>query len=86
MVKPKNVIQIVWGLLLMAAGIGVFLVLPGKMAQLAEAGRTDFYILFTRLCFYLIAILLVGGGAGKIIRHLAAKPEDDAPNPHQPLE
>ena len=64
--KEKKIIQLIWGIILTGAGIGIFLVMPHKMAQLQQAGRTDFFILLTRLCFYLIAILLVGGGVKKV--------------------
>jgi hypothetical protein len=67
MQKEKKTIQLIWGIVLIGAGIGIFFAMPGKMAQLQRAGHTDFFILVTRLCFYLIAVLLIGGGAGKIL-------------------
>lgn len=66
MPKDKDTIQLIWGIVLIVAGIGIFFAMPGKMAQLQRAGHTDFFILVTRLCFYLIAVLLMGGGARKL--------------------
>lgn len=71
--KDKNTIQLIWGLALIGAGAGIVVAMPGKMAQLRQAGQTDFFILLTRLCFYLIAFLLVGGGVGKIYRKYLKK-------------
>jgi len=64
--KNKIIFQLVWGSALVLAGIGIFCFMPQKMAQLMEMGKTSFYINFTRFCFYLIAVLLIGGGIGKI--------------------
>lgn len=77
MEKEKKSIQLIWGIILIGAGIGIFIVMPQKMAQLKEAGRTDFFILLTRLCFYLIAVLLMGGGARKLYGHYADKLRGD---------
>ncbi len=66
MIQNKMAIQLIWGTALVAAGVGIFIALPQKMAQLSQMDYTDFYILFTRLCFYLIALLLIGGGSKKL--------------------
>ncbi len=66
MIQNKMAIQFIWGSALVAAGVGIFIALPRKMAQLSQMEYTDFYILFTRLCFYLIALLLIGGGGKKL--------------------
>lgn len=76
MPKEKNTIQLIWGILLIGAGVGVFIALPGKMAQLQETGHTDFFLLVTRLCFYLIAVLLIGGGGKKIYDHYLGEAGD----------
>ncbi len=69
----KTRVQLVWGVALLLAGIGVFFVLPERLAQLKAAGRTDFFILFTRLSLYLIAVMLIGGGAMKIYTQVSGK-------------
>jgi type III secretory pathway component EscS len=76
MQKEKKILQLIWGIILIGAGIGIFVAMPQKMAQLQQAGHTDFFVLLTRLCFYLIAILLMGGGAKKIYGHYMDTFED----------
>ncbi len=74
--KEKKTIQLIWGVVLIGAGIGIFFAMPGKMAQLRQAGHTDFFILVTRLCFYLVAVLLIGGGVRKTYGHYFNRLED----------
>lgn len=68
---PKSSpLQAVLGALYVAAGVGVFVMLPRRMAQISEAthresGSLD--MLFLWLCFGLIGLLLIGGGVKKII-------------------
>lgn len=73
MPKKRDTIQLIWGIVLIGAGIGIFFAMPGKMAQLQRAGHTGFFILVTRLCFYLIAILLMGGGVKKVYSNYVGK-------------
>jgi hypothetical protein len=61
--------QLVWGLALMAAGVGVFMALPARMAQIATLRRAEPYsldMLFLWFCFGMLGVLLVAGGARKI--------------------
>lgn len=60
------VIQLIYGVALFLAGVGIFFMMPQKMAQMELMEVTPFYIRFTRFCFYLIAVLLIGGGSKKI--------------------
>jgi hypothetical protein len=77
MTDNKTIFQRVWGVALILAGIGIFVMLPQKMAQLEEMGYTLFYLRFTRFSFYLIAVMLIGGGGMKLYRQMM--PTDKPP-------
>ncbi len=66
MTNDKTLIQMIWGIALVAAGIGIFFAMPQKVVQLQQMQVSSFFINFTRFSFYLIAVLLIGGGARKI--------------------
>ncbi|MFH1991223.1 MAG: hypothetical protein ABIK98_02295 [Pseudomonadota bacterium] len=64
--KAKTTIQLIWGIALVLAGIGVFFRIPQVMPQIAKIEQFSGVMFFIRFCFYLMGILLVGGGAKKI--------------------
>lgn len=64
--KNKIFIQIVWGIALVMAGIGVFYMIPQKMAQIEKIEQYSSALALIRFCFYLIGVLLIGGGSKKI--------------------
>jgi uncharacterized membrane protein HdeD (DUF308 family) len=66
MSKNKNSIHLIWGALLIAAGIGVFFRIPQVMPKIAKIEYFSSSLFFIRFCFYLIGILLIGGGIKKI--------------------
>jgi hypothetical protein len=66
MAKNKIFVQIVWGGALVLAGIGVFWMIPQKMAQIETIGSYSSALGLIRFCFYLIGVLLIGGGSKKI--------------------
>ena len=73
MAANQRLFQLVWGVALTAAGIGVFVILPQRMEQirqLRQAGPYDIDMLFLWFCFGLLGVLLVGGGLRKIHSHL----------------
>jgi predicted nucleic acid-binding Zn ribbon protein len=67
--QQKNHVQLIWAGVLISAGIAVVLEIPGKMSQLAQLWHSSATIWAFRICFYLIGILLVGGGIRKIIQY-----------------
>jgi hypothetical protein len=67
--QPKNHVQLIWAGVLMSAGIAVFLEIPRKMSQLVQLWHSSTTIWAFRICFYLIGILLVGGGIRKIFQY-----------------
>ncbi len=64
--KNKTVIQLIWGIALVLAGIGVFFRIPQVMPTIAKIEQFSGVMIFIRFCFYLIGILLIGGGSKKI--------------------
>lgn len=79
----KNSFQLLWGVALTAAGIGVFAILPHRMAQirqLRQAEPYDFDMLFLWFCFGMLGVLLIGGGLRKIygqLKHPSSTPPED---------
>ncbi len=61
----KNV-QIIWGVLLVLAGTGVFYRIPQVMPRIESIEQFSSVMFFIRFCFYLLGILLIGGGSKKI--------------------
>lgn len=71
--RQPNMLQLIWGAALTAAGVGVFFMLPQRMAQIAQARQAapaSFEMLFLWFCFSLLGILLIGGGVRKVYRAL----------------
>jgi hypothetical protein len=68
--EKQSSIQLVWGLLLVLAGIGVVVrasLLESQIKTVAGHPATEVFI---RICFYVMAILLIGGGIRKIRGYL----------------
>jgi hypothetical protein len=78
MPKNKNLIQVVWGVLLVIAGVGVFFRIPQVMPEIKKIEYFSSAIFFIQFCFYLMGILLIGGGAKKIY-HYCSRPEAGTP-------
>ena len=64
--KNKIHIQLVWGGLLVLAGIGVFFRIPQVMPKIKEIEPFSSAIWFIYICFYLLGILLIMGGGRKL--------------------
>ena len=69
MLKARNVVQLVWGIALVLAGTGVFFRIPYVMPKVEKIESFTGVLFFVRLSFYLLGILLVSGGAKKIVDH-----------------
>lgn len=70
--KPKrDFFQLGWGALLVMAGIGVFYRIPEVIVRVKTipvfSGGAIYFIYF---CFYLLGVLLIFGGARKILIQL----------------
>ena len=68
----RGSIQLIWGIALMLAGIGVFYRIPQVLPKLAQIEGFAHVMGFIRFCFYVMGILLIGGGAQKVVRHIQA--------------
>jgi hypothetical protein len=67
MMNNKALMQIIWGSMLVIAGVGVFFRLPHVMPKIAQIEFFTSTLPFIRFCFYLIGCLLIGGGLKKLI-------------------
>ena len=64
--KNRIYLQIVWGILLVLAGVGVFFRIPQVMPKVKTIEYFASAIGFVYFCFYLLGFLLILGGARKI--------------------
>ena len=67
--NQRNGMQLLWGAALTIAGVGVFVILPVRMKQIAQMRQAELYsldMLFLWFCFGLLGLLLIGGGLRKI--------------------
>jgi hypothetical protein len=65
--KSKPTLQIIYGIALTLAGIGVFYRIPQVMPKVEQIKQFSSMVVFIRFSFYLMGVLLVGGGLKKII-------------------
>jgi hypothetical protein len=63
----KNRFQLIWGIMLAAAGLGVFYRIPQVMPKIEQIRPFASGLFFIRLCLYLMGILLLAGGGKKIM-------------------
>jgi hypothetical protein len=74
--QHKKRFQVIWGIALFLAGIGVFYRIPQVMPRVEAIEHFSSITWFIRFCFYLIGILLIGGGSKKIYTY-ALKPDNN---------
>jgi hypothetical protein len=65
-VKNKTFTQIIWGVALVFAGTAVFFRIPQVMPKIEKIQQFSSAMVYIRFCFYLLGVLLVGGGSKKI--------------------
>ena len=73
--KQVNQVKVVWGTVLILAGLGVFYRIPQVMPNIEQIPRFAAASGFIRFCFYFIGIFLIGGGCKKLL-HEFRKPSD----------
>ncbi|MFC1812084.1 hypothetical protein ACFL03_05285 [Thermodesulfobacteriota bacterium] len=78
MAKNRVIVQMVWGVALVLAGIGVFFRIPQVMPRIKQIEQFSSIIGFIYFCFYLLGILLIIGGSKKIYDYYQ-KTEDSDP-------
>lgn len=85
--SPPSTLQMVYGFLLAAAGIGIFVrfdqVIPPKLGQFQTVAGAMWFI---RFCFYLMGIILIGGGARKIAHYFKAQRSVSEDEPVDPTD
>jgi len=64
MKTEKNIIQIIWGIVLAITGVLVILQVPEKFNQMGDIAPNN---IFAKLCFYGLGIMLLLGGLKKVI-------------------
>jgi uncharacterized BrkB/YihY/UPF0761 family membrane protein len=69
MTEAKNKFQIIWGVALVAAGFGVIYRIPQVIQRIKDVGSFSSELFFIKFCFYLMAVMLIGGGSKKIYEH-----------------
>ena len=77
MTKNRMVVQVVWGVALVLAGIGVFFRIPQVMPRIKQIEQFSSIIGFIYFCFYLLGILLIVGGSKKIYDHYQKTVDSD---------
>lgn len=78
MLKNRNRVQLVWGIALVLAGIGVFFRIPYVMPKVEMIEQFAGVLFFIQASFYLLGILLVSGGAKKIFDHTLKNEDGNA--------
>ena len=64
--KSKATFQLIYGIALTLAGIGVIYRIPQVMPRVEQIQQFSSVIGFIRFSFYLMGVLLIGGGLKKI--------------------
>lgn len=70
--------QIIWGIILICAGIGVFYRIPQVIPKIADLKTFAAIIPFIKFCFYLIGIILFGGGVKKVYTNIEKMKEESS--------
>ncbi len=70
-INGKSKFQVIWGMALLMAGIGVFFRIPQVMPEIEKINQFSSAMFFIRFCFYLMGILLIGGGSKKLYQHFS---------------
>jgi hypothetical protein len=77
MASPGKNFQLVWGIVLVLAGLGVFYRIPQVMPRVREITYFSGIMPFIYFCFYLMGAILVGGGIKKIVDTCRRRDDDD---------
>jgi len=66
----RKKIQVLWGALLVMAGLGVFYRIPQVMPKIETIEGFSGALGIVRFCFYLLGVLLIYGGGRKIYENV----------------
>ena len=64
--RQRYAFQIIYGTLLLLAGVGVFFRIPQVMPKIEQIETYASKAAYIRICFYFFGCLLIGGGIKKI--------------------
>ena len=78
--RNKTILQIIWGVLLVLAGAGVFIRIHQVMPRIEQIEYFASVSLFIRFSFYLLGVLLIGGGSKKIYNNYQRLGGEDSEN------
>ena len=67
--QSKAKFHVVYGVVLVLAGFGVLYRIPQVAPEIARIEQFAAAMWFVYFCFYLLAVLLIAGGARKIYTH-----------------
>lgn len=70
MSEKKIVIQKIWGVALLLAGIAMLFAIPSKIVEIQTAGGySSGQLFFLQICFYIMSLVLTLGGVRKLYTH-----------------
>jgi hypothetical protein len=64
--NTKATLQLVWGLLLVTAGVGLIFRIPQVMPQIRQIEAFAGAVPFIYFCMYFMAVFLIAGGGRKL--------------------
>jgi hypothetical protein len=64
--SQAHLLQIIWGIILILAGVGVFYRIPQVMPKMADLEVFTGIVPYIKFCFYFIGIVLFCGGIQKV--------------------
>jgi len=74
-------LQLVWGTLLVLAGVGLIFRIPQVMPQIEQIEYFAAVIPFIYFCMYFVAVFLIAGGARKLYLNAKQMKSGPAPKP-----
>lgn len=78
--SEKSKLQMIWGVLLVVAGVGLLFRIPQVMPQIRQIEYFSGVIPFIYFCMYFMAVFLIAGGARKLYLY-GRKPKAAGPPP-----
>jgi uncharacterized membrane protein HdeD (DUF308 family) len=80
MEKRDAYFHIIWGIVLVLMGVAVIFHVPQQMDKIAKLKEFESVPFFIRFCFYLLGVLLIGGGVQKIVKTYREMTGKQGPN------
>ena len=76
--KKTSMLGKIWAVVLLFTGVVMFFSIPGRVAEIQSVKQySEGAVLFMRFCFYMISILLAGGGLKKLMAARHAENESE---------